>query len=146
MALVNGTANIICEFVANNTKSGKRLSDLNIDLIGYSRGGYTVMETAWKLKIYGCKSKGIDDEIQIRFMGLYDPVSSVEFCDYNDVWGIPVLKPTTCKCSIGPNSGLFSNPDKDYTYDRQDWPLNVDNIAVAYGNPELGMTKAVVCY
>ena len=69
--LVAGARKIICEFIANNTDP----KQVNIDLMGYSRGGYTAIEIAWELKKNKCPHN--DEYVNVRFMGLYDPVSSV---------------------------------------------------------------------
>jgi len=45
-----------------------------VDLIGHSRGGYTVMELARKLESSSCWNSASP---KLRFMGLYDPVSDV---------------------------------------------------------------------
>jgi len=120
--LVIGAAQTICEFINNHTTNER----INIDLVGYSRGGYAVMETARKLDRDGCE---LYKNIQIRFMGLYDPVSST-FGYSNGEFHANVID------NFGEEYGLFTNDD--YKYESGRMPTNVDHIVAAYGDPKLG--------
>lgn len=49
-----------------------------IDMVGFSRGGYIVMELARKLKDEGICCKGKTTKtVKVRFLGMYDPVDMV---------------------------------------------------------------------
>eukprot|EP01084_Bolivina_argentea_P265220 449466_1 len=123
--VTTGAVNTVCDFIANNTKTGKEVKDINIDIIGYSRGGYISIEIARTLDKKGCKSKGIDDSIRIRFMGLYDPVSSVVECEPPNV--INCLKEL-----IKSGVSVVTGDDDEHM------PTNVNHIVISYGDPQLG--------
>jgi len=128
-ALVEGVVDIVCTFIGNVTMNGKyKMEEVNIDLIGYSRGGYAVMEAARKLDRDGCHgTKGIN----IRFMGLYDPVSTMTYCD-----GPNIFKDCHSSVIAGDDKGLYYNDD--YKYKSDTMPVNVKHIAIAYGDPDVG--------
>mmetsp|Transcript_70926 Transcript_70926/g.63691 ORF Transcript_70926/g.63691 Transcript_70926/m.63691 type:complete len:505 (-) Transcript_70926:61-1575(-) len=132
--LVEGVVDVICEFIGNATMiNGKyEVKDINIDLIGYSRGGYTIMEVGRKLDRDGCplSVNKAQEKINIRFMGLYDPVSSIFECE--DIFN--------CHAALMDggmsDGGLYC--DDEYYYDSNKMPTNVEHIAISYGDPVLG--------
>jgi len=127
LGLVYGAVDVICEFIGNQTIDEFYNNEINIDLVGYSRGGYVVTEIARLLDRDGCEYLNISgNEIDFRFMGLYDPVSSI----YGDIGDVV---PNT---DFNQNDGLFV--DEDYVYNADTMPLNVDHIVISYGDPTLG--------
>jgi len=58
-----------------------------IDMVGHSRGGYIVMQLASRLERQGCEcSDKTWAPVQVRFVGLYDPVDMAEpYADPNPV-------------------------------------------------------------
>lgn len=59
-----------------------------IDLVGFSRGGYIAMNIAYDLKNIGCKVEGkTHKDIEVRFLGMYDPVDSA--LGYGNTGAIP---------------------------------------------------------
>lgn len=95
-----------------------------VDLVGHSRGGYTVMELARKLEATSCSdSKRMP---KLRFMGLYDPVSNV---------GTDVFGELTDLVDLDDHSPMFG--DEEYYKSSSMMPRNAELISIAYGDSAL---------
>lgn len=99
------------------------LRPVSVDLIGHSRGGYTVMELARKLEAAPCAGPASP---ALRFMGLYDPVSNV---------GTDVFGELTDWLDLDDHAPMFG--DEAYYKSSSMMPRNVAHISVAYGDESL---------
>eukprot|EP01084_Bolivina_argentea_P092637 166645_1 len=74
--------NKACKFIEKLYNDDDPDDSYFIDIIGFSRGGYIAMEVSRKLQFDGCRIKINDTDehikpINVRWMGLYDPVRRV---------------------------------------------------------------------
>ena len=116
----------ICQFLQKKKLNG--LKDFNVDLVGYDKGGYIVIQVIKKLKFIGCMVNGKEMKPIIpRFVGLYDPVKS--HINTVSAWYDKIQETLKLK-------------DKDNVKDEDiNQVIETKDFVVAYGDPKMYKRK-----